>query len=155
MANSKIWPDADTHFNGQGRNDMRVTYLLSPSTGKIIEPAISTGGSSSFHVIAAASNNATSIKATAGVVYGYEIFNASAAIRYVKLYNKATAPAPATDNALLRRVIGIPAGGRVNATMPNGLAFSAGIGIAAVTGISDTDNTSVAANDLSIDIDYL
>ncbi|SRR6266702_437785 len=154
MANSKIWADPDTHFNGQGRNDMRVVYLLSPSTGKIIEPAISTGGNIGFHLITAASNNATSIKGTPGTVYGYEIFNASAAIRYVKLYNKATAPAPATDNALLRRVIGIPAGGRVNATL-SGLAFSAGIGIAAVTGISDTDNTSVAASDLSIDIEYL
>jgi hypothetical protein len=110
-----------------------------------------TGGASDFHLVSAATNNATNIKASAGTVYGYEIFNNHATlVRYVKLYNKATAPAPATDVPF--RTIGIPAQQSARADFGVGLALGTGIGVATVTGISDTDNTSVAASDLVIDI---
>ena len=100
-------------------------------------------------------NNATNIKASAGQVYGYDISNTNAAWRYVKLYNKATAPAPAADTGLLIRTIGIPPGGKASLHLENGLAgFAAGISIVAVVGIADNDNTSVGASDLSIDIDW-
>jgi len=121
-----------------------------PSTQK---PSTS-GGTLVYRAVAAASNNAASIKGSAGQVYGWEIYNAAAAARYVKLYNKATAPAPATDNGLLRVVIGIAAGQRAFYNSENGIAFSSGIGIAAVTGITDTDNVSTAANDLVFNVEY-
>ena len=111
-------------------------------------------GTNDFHLISAASNNATSIKASSGQVYGYEIYNTNAAVRYVKLYNKASAPAPATDNALLKRTIAVPPGVRAWFHTTNGIVFSTGIALAAVTGIADTDNTSVGANDLTIDLDW-
>lgn len=112
------------------------------------------GGTLIYRAVAAATNNAAAIKASAGQVYGWEIYNAAAAARYVKLYNKATTPAPATDNALLKEVIGIAAGQRAFYNSENGIAFSSGIGIAAVTGIADTDNTSTTLNDLVFNVEY-
>ncbi|MEO9028318.1 MAG: hypothetical protein ABI413_05840 [Ktedonobacteraceae bacterium] len=110
-------------------------------------------GTNDFHLVSAASNNATSIKASGGQVYGYEITNTNAAIRFVKLYNKASAPNPAADTPF--RTIGVPAnGGRASFHSSTGLNMGTGIAVAAVTGISDTDNTSVGAADLVIDIDW-
>ncbi len=155
MANTKTWPDPDTHFNGQGRKDMQSVYLLSPSTNKSVEPQSDLGGLNDFHLVSAASNNANNIKNAGGKVYGYDIYNTNAAVRYVKLYNKATAPAPATDNALLIRTIGIPPNGTKALHIAAGMAgFVNGIGLATTTGSSDTDNTSVAAGDLIIEIDW-
>lgn len=135
-------------------NSSPVVIASDQSSVGIVQKPSTSGGSSTFHVISAASNNATSIKASAGQIYGWEIYNTNAAVRYVKLYNKASAPAPASDNALLKMVIGVPPSGRAFYYSDNGIACSSGIGLAAVTGISDTDNTSVGASDLSITIEY-
>jgi hypothetical protein len=112
-------------------------------------------GTSDFHLVSAASNNATFLKASNGGVYGWSISNTNAAWRYVKLYNKASAPAPATDSALLVRTVGIPPGGVVNYfNMAGSKSYSTGIALATTTGSSDTDNTSVGAGDLIIQVDW-
>lgn len=134
-----------------------VTATLSGSianTGFNVTPATS-GGTSAYHAVAAASNNAASIKGSAGQVYGWSIFNNAAYPVYVKLYNKATSPAPGTDNGLLIRVIGVQADTHVRHFNPCGIAgFANGIGVAVVKGITDTDNTSLALSDCLIEIDY-
>lgn len=112
------------------------------------------GGSTPFHALSAASNNATSVKASAGQVYGITISNTNAAARFFKLYNKASAPAPATDNALIVLTIQIPPNATVVHAFPEGMVFSTGIAFAAVVNISDTDNTSIGASDLSMDLRY-
>lgn len=114
--------------------------------------ASTSGGTNDFHLVSAASNNATNIKNSAGQVYGYEIYNTNAAVRFVKLYNKSSAPNPASDSPF--RTIAVPAGGRAHFHSTTGLALGNGISLATVTGISDTDNTSVGAGDLVIDIDW-
>lgn len=135
-------------------NSSPVVIASDQSNVPTTQKPSTSGGTLIYRAVAASSNNAASIKGSAGQVYGWEIYNASAAARYVKLYNKASAPAPATDNGLLKAVIGIAAGQRAFYNSENGIAFSTGIGIAAVTGISDTDNTSTAANDLVFNIEY-
>jgi hypothetical protein len=108
---------------------------------------------SSFHLISAATTNATSVKATTGQVYGYDIYNANAAVRFVKLYNKATAPTVGTDIPV--RTIGIPPASRVSADTPYGIgSFPLGIALATTTVITDADATAVAAGDLAINLDY-
>lgn len=114
--------------------------------------ANTTGGAGDFHLISAASTNATNIKNSAGQVYGYEIYNANAAVRYVKLYNKASAPSVGTDTPF--RTIGVPPNGRASFQTAMGLVMGTGISIATTTGIADSDNNAVGASDLSIDIDY-
>lgn len=110
------------------------------------------GGSTPFHALSAASNNSTSLKGSAGLLYGYSISNTTASIRWVKFYNKASAPAPATDTVVWAEQI--PANATVIATFPEGMGFATGIAFAAVANASDTDNTSIGAADLSIDIRY-
>lgn len=121
-----------------------------------ITKAVVGPGASVYRAVSAANNNAAVIKASAGVVYGIHINNVNAAARYLKLYNKATTPAPATDNALLKLVIPLaPSSAVQNISFPAGVAFTTGIGVALVTGIADTDNTSVAANEHMINVIYL
>ena len=121
-------------------------------------PISDAGGCSVAGGVSAASNNATNVKAAAGKVYAFWAFatNATPATRYLKLYNKATTPAPASDTPFLR--IPIPsatAGAGIALAFPNGIAFSTGIGYALVTGASDSDNTSVAASEIVFQLIYI
>ena len=109
-------------------------------------------GQSVYHAVSAASNNAVNIKGSAGLVYGWQIFNNAGYVVYVKLYNKATTPAPASDTPVL--TIGVQAGTSIQLVNSTGIAFATGIGIAIVKGISDSDNTSVAASDCVVNVEY-
>lgn len=120
--------------------------------------ASTTGGASMFHLIAANSNNSTSVKGSAGTVYSVQLGGLGSAPAYLKFYNTSGAPTCASDTVV--KTLIIPAastaanGGGSNVSIPVGLAFSSGIGICVVTGIADNDNTSVAASTFIINIDY-
>lgn len=104
----------------------------------------------------ATSNNATVISATPIAVLGIYASKITATACYLKLYNKATAPAPGSDAALLIHVQAIPANGSVIQAMPeDGLQFTTGCGIAVTTGATLADNTATAANDGVITITYM
>lgn len=116
------------------------------------------GGWSPFSLLAANTNNATVIKASAGSIGYILAVNVTGTVVYLKLYNKSSVPAPATDNALLVARIPIPAntsGAGVSLPIPAGMAFSSGIGMALVANISDTDNTAVAANCATVNIGFI
>lgn len=88
----------------------------------------------------------------AGQVYGGVVTNCSAAIRYLKFYNKATA-ATFGDGPVF--VIAINANQSVQ--IPNlscGIAFSAGIAIRATTGRADNDNGAPTAGDVVVTVLY-
>ncbi len=110
------------------------------------------GGLSVYRVVSAATTNAAIIKASAGQVFGWYIYNSNAAARKVILYNSATAPTVGTTAAFMTIVI--PGGSGANVEYTNGIAFSAGISIGTSTGLADTDATAVAATDLIINIMY-
>lgn len=110
------------------------------------------GGTSGYHKLSAANNNAVVIKASAGQVFGIHAFNLAAYPVYIKLYDKATTPAPGSDAVI--RTIAVQAGQRADDVISAGLPFAAGISIAIVKNISETDNTSVAAADVVVDVDY-
>jgi hypothetical protein len=93
--------------------------------------------------VSAASNNATVLKASAGRLFRVLVNNINAAWRYLKIYNKATAPAPGTDVPIA--VIPIPPNGNALWESSLGMYCSAGISYALVAGIANNDNTSVAA----------
>lgn len=112
--------------------------------------ASSTGGASIRHLVAAASTNATNVKASAGRVAGWSFSNLTASWRYVKLHNTAGAP---TAGAGVVMTIAIPPNGV--AVMPLGggsIAFATGIAFTTVTGAADTDAVAVAANDIIGDL---
>jgi len=149
---------ANTVLTGNGvtgTGSLRVT--LASDTSSNTNPLLTTtapqttGGLSVFHLAAAATTNATNIKASAGQLYGYMISNTSAAYSYVAFHNSATAP---TAGASIFFKIGIPAGGAANVEFSNGVAFSSGIGITTVTGAADSNATAVALSDLVINVFY-
>lgn len=86
------------------------------------------------------------IKASAGQLYGYYIFNASNAVRYFKLYNATTATVVVgtTTPAL---TIPLPSGSAANVHFPTGIAFSTAITAACTTGIADSDTGAPGANE--------
>lgn len=139
-----------------GSDGTNARFVGVDSGGNLKIGAKSGSGGALFNRLnSAATINATVIKATPGNIYQIDIFNKAATVLYVKFYNKATTPAPATDNALLEWVIGVPAGQRAFADFSDvGLAFAAGISYATVTGVTDTDAVAVAANDLQVNVAY-
>lgn len=105
---------------------------------------------------AAASTNLTSVKASAGVVGGFLFANNHAsAARFVKLYNKASAPVIASDTALLIATIAIPAGQVRSFEFPAGLNFSTGIAYAITGAVGETDATAISVDDVTGFIAFL
>jgi hypothetical protein len=98
-------------------------------------------------------NNLVAAKGSAGTLYGFSVNNTNGALRYLKLYNKATAPVLATDVPVL--VIPIPANGTVAQDFNVGLRFATGIAIAMTTGAADNDTGAVTAGEHKIAISYI
>jgi hypothetical protein len=103
---------------------------------------------------AAASTNATSVKATAGRVYSLGLTNFSAAPKFVKLYNKASAPTVGTDVPL--DTIEIAANSHRQLEYGAiGLPFTTGIAFAITGAQADSDTTALAAGDVKLHMGYL
>lgn len=115
-----------------------------------------TGGLSISRVLSAASTNGTSAKASAGQVYTIIATNINAAVRYLKIYNKASAPTVGTDTPVLTIPIpGNAAGaGFTLDTGGMGIAFATGIAYALTTGVADADTGAVAANEIVVNLLY-
>jgi hypothetical protein len=98
---------------------------------------------------AAATINATVVKASAGRLYKIKGYNAAAAVRYIKFWNKATTPAPASDTALIMFAYPLKASDQFDIDLtPIGFAFSTGIGYTISTGSANADATAVTAADI-------
>jgi hypothetical protein len=107
-------------------------------------------GTVSYHAISAASTNATSSRAAGCILYGYAISNNNAAVRFIKFYDKGSAPTVGTDVPV--HVIMVPANSIVIRAMPgNGMSFYKGCAWATTTGLADNDTGAVGASDLIID----
>jgi hypothetical protein len=85
------------------------------------------GGLTTGTLISAASTNGTSLKASAGQLFFIQATNINAAVRYLKFYNKASAPTVGTDVPVLTFAIpGNAAGAGFLVEVTNGLAFAPG-----------------------------
>jgi hypothetical protein len=127
-----------------------------PGTTNAVQAVPGTsGGLSISRVISAASNNAASVKASAGQVYAIYAHNTNTAVRYLKLYNKASSPTVGTDTPVMTLPIpGNTAGAGFVLEAAAGIAFATGIALAIVTGVADSDNTAVAANEVVVNLLY-
>jgi hypothetical protein len=133
-------PVSGTVTANAGTGTMNVSILASAS-----------GGDTVYHLVSAASTNATNIKASAGKVTGWYIYNSNASARKVVFHNTAGTP---TAGASVYYALMIPGLAAANVSFPDGLDFSTGIAITTVTGLADSDATAVALNDLIINIFY-
>jgi hypothetical protein len=99
------------------------------------------------------------IKGTAGQVYWIMAFNVATAVRYLKFYNAtdATVVVGTTTPVL---TIPIPTqnasanGAGFVLSIPNGIAFSTAITVAATTGVADNDTGAPGANEVIVNIGY-
>jgi len=120
-------------------------------------PALSYGGYTPGKLVSAASTNATVIKAGPGTIGYLAVSSVNAAARYLKLYDKATAPTVGTDTPIHTFIIpGNTAGAGSNVPVPDeGIRFTAGISFALTTGIQDSDTGAVAANEIVVNYGYV
>lgn len=109
---------------------------------------INTGATATPHRLpsCAATTNATLVKNSAGRVFHVFGYNASASVRYLKLYNKASAaPTVGTDTPFL--TLPLPSGGFAF-DIPSSLSLGTGIGYALTTGAADADTGALTAADI-------
>ncbi len=100
-----------------------------------------------------ATTNSNLIAAGARRVYSLDVFNASMATLYVRLYDKATAPTVGTDVA--KRVYAIPTLTNIHLVWAGeGDPYTLGLGLAVTAGAAYNDATAVAAHDAQITAVY-
>lgn len=103
-------------------------------------------------VSAAASTNATSVKAGNGSVKRITGYNAAASARYLKLYDKVSAPTVGTDTP--RATFYLPAATAFSLDRDD--YFGQGIAYAITGAAADNDTTALTAGDVvCLNIDYL
>jgi hypothetical protein len=80
--------------------------------------------------------------------------NVNAAPRYLKLYNKASAPSVGSDTPVHTFIIpGNTDGAGTNIPVPAcGLEFTTGIALALTTEATDAGSTGVAANEIVVNL---
>jgi len=107
--------------------------------------------SSYFDLVSASGTNPTVIKASAGTVNGWYIYNSNGSARKVAFHNIATTPT-AGSGVVMSLVI--PPLSAANVSLPDGITFTTGISITTVTGLADSNSDGVGTNDLVINIFY-
>jgi len=99
------------------------------------------------------------IKGTAGQVYWIAAFNLATAVRYLKFYN-ATAASVTVGSTTPDLTFPIPTqnasanGAGFVLSIPNGIAFSTAITIAATTGVADDNSGAPGTNEVVVSIGY-
>lgn len=121
-----------------GTGSQRVT-IASDNTPHGINPRAATtgGGLSAFRIVTGTTGF---IKASAGQLYSLDVYNVNAAVRYLHIYNKASAPTLSTDTPVYTIPLPPTAGRSVTIGQDIGLAFATGIAWAYTT-----DNIAIPA----------
>lgn len=108
--------------------------------------ANATGAATTYKFNSAASTNGALVLTGARRLLGWTFTNTTAATKYFKIYNKATAPTVGTDTPLF--VIGIPANGVATSKLEGGIAIALGLGVGCTGAAADADATATAVNDV-------
>ena len=97
------------------------------------------------------------VKATAGTVYGVMFSNLATATRFLKFYN-ATAANVTVGTTTPVLTIALPGNSSDDISgffsIPQGIAFSTAITVAATTGIADNDTGAPGANEVIVNVLY-
>lgn len=103
---------------------------------------------------AAGTTNSNLVKATPGRIYAIHGYNAAAAVKYLKLYNKATAPTVGTNTPV--KTIALPPTAAFAFDWPAGYYFDTGIGYGITGAGADNDTTALTAADVvALNVDYV
>ncbi len=104
---------------------------------------------------AAANQDATVVKASAGVLYGFIVTNTNAAVRYLKVYNLASGATSASTPVHTFAIPGATTGAGIALPIPVGVDFSTGISLRLTQGVADNDATAVASNEIIVNTFYV
>lgn len=101
------------------------------------------------NILSAATTNSTSCKGSAGNFYGFELYNTTTTVYYLRFYNTATAPTCSSATGFIRSIPIPPAAaaGQVGGALSNQVFpvnYTTGIGYCITGGSSSTDNTNAA-----------
>ena len=134
------------------------TTLSANATPLPISPRPNTtgaNGTTPYKLISLATTNANVVKASGGNLYSIVAIGLTSTVRYLKLYNKATAPTVGTDVPLM--TIPVPAntqGAGIAIPFSMGVNFSLGIAIAVTSGLADNNTGAILANDVVVNLTY-
>lgn len=108
-----------------------------------------------YRRISTANTNSAVIKDKAGRLHGVFATNVNAAARYLKLYNKATAPSENDTPVLTLMIPGNTAGAGFSLPLSEDqIEFSAGISMRLVAGAADNNTGAAAAAEQVVNIFY-
>jgi len=131
--------------------------LVNGTALPVASQAVPTGGATPYSYVGAGSTNQDSqvVKSSAGTLYSLSVSSTIATIRWVKVYDKSTAPTSG-DTPKFRIPVPAAAAGTVASLHlpPCGVVFSNGIAIRMTTGIADNDANPVTANDCLVNLSY-
>lgn len=96
-------------------------------------------------------NSTQTVKGAAGQVYGWNIYNGTAAIRWVHFYDSSSVSMGTTADVF---AIAIPPTSLVQGGSESGIAFTNSITISATTASSPKDNGAPSTNDVQAVIFY-
>jgi hypothetical protein len=131
-----------------------ASTTLTTSTG--ITPSATVGGFALFNkLISLATTNATSVKASAGTIGEVYAFNTSASTKFLKIYNKASAPVVGTDVPIITIAIAPSAECQFRISDIGGMRLATGIAYAITGAAADADTTAVAAGDVIVGIQFI
>ena len=147
----------ETATDSVDEGDMGAARMTLDRKQIVANYAHTAGGATPYKLVSAATTNATNVKASAGTVYMITASNVNAAARYLKLYNKASAPTVGTDVPVLTLIIpGNTAGAGTNIPVPTvGINFGTGISFALTTEATDAGTTGVALSEIVVNLAYL
>ncbi len=113
------------------------------TTNAVVDTPVTSGGLSIKS--ASTGGTATSIKASAGQLYGYHLFNTTAAVAYVQIFNVASGSVT-LGTTTPDISIGIPASGGVTVNFDKGIAFGTAISYACTTTRTGSTGATVDCN---------
>lgn len=122
-----------------------------------LAPTGATGAATKHRLVAAATTNATSVSGVANKrLIGGAIANVSAALKYLKFFNKATAPTVGTDVPVLTIPLPIGQATPLSPILSDyGSLFATGLAYAITGAAPDLDTTAVAAGDVIVQLEYI
>lgn len=131
-------------------NSLNSDNTINVRTANTVSPVVANGPTLLYHRLnsAAATTNATNVKGGAGRLVKVHMYNATATVKYFKLYDKSSAPVPGTDTPILN--FAVKPNDYLNIDIaPFGFQFANGIGYAITGAPADNDATAVTAGDVT------
>ena len=111
--------------------------------------------SSSYHLLSAASNNATNVKSTPGVVYDITITQTTTTLGDLRLYDSASSPTCSSATGVIGNwaVQSNAVSPGMHLTFPVGKVFANGISFCLTGAVADNDNTNFVTG-AQVNMDY-